>query len=317
MNFIQRLLSFVQKKHKPLEASTVGFSYTKQEVLRDISMHLKEGEVVAIIGPSGCGKSTLLKIIAGIISSLHTGTIKIFGKNRFFTRNHIGFVPQEPAVIPDLSLQENIILHGLNLGMSERAALEEGKKLLHLLQLTESLDKKPTQLSGGQKVRLNIACSLLHNPAILILDEPFAGLDFKNRRLLWHFINAMKKKGMSIILTSHLLAEAQENVNRLIILKKGKMFFSGTVEKLREKMKVGYLYELRFKQLSVESLAKITAYCKEHRIAILDTYERYMMFGVHNTLQKDSLMTYLQKLKLSFINVGLRQPNLDELFLKE
>jgi len=215
------------KKPNPLTTESVGFSYSNQEVLRDISLSIKPGELVAIIGKSGCGKSTFLKIIAGIIITSHQGKIRIFGKSKLFTKNRIGFTPQEIAIIPDLSIVDNIKIFGLNSGLSESKAIKKAKQLMQILMLKEDLNKLPSQLSGGQQIRLNIILSILHNPEILILDEPFTGLDFQNRRLLWHFLESLRKKGKSIILTSHLLTETQEHVNRLIILKKGKIFFSG------------------------------------------------------------------------------------------
>ena len=225
MKFLKRL----KKKRKPISTSEVGFSYSNQEVLRDVSLALKEKEMVAIIGKSGSGKSTFLKLIAGIISSKHTGKIKIFGRNKIFNKDKIGFVPQELSIIPDLSIADNIKIAGLTLGVSEEVAIKKATGLMSMLKLNEDVNKKPEQLSGGQKVRLNIILSLLHDPKILILDEPFVGLDFLNRRLLWHFLESMRKKSKAIVLTSHLLAETQEHVSRLIILKDGQVFFSGNL----------------------------------------------------------------------------------------
>ncbi len=312
MKFLKRL----KKKKKPLSTSEVGFSYSNQEVLRDISLSLKEGEMVAIIGKSGSGKSTFLKLIAGIISAKHSGKIKIFGKNKIFNKNKIGFVPQELSIIPDLSIIDNIKISGLTLGISEETAIKKANELMSMLKLEENVNKKPEQLSGGQKVRLNIILSLLHNPKILILDEPFVGLDFLNRRLLWHFLESMRKKDKSVILTSHLLTETQEHVTRLIILKDGQVFFSGNLEKLKTQLKMNYIYELRFTYLSKENIGKIKKYCAYKDLKILDSYEKYLMFGLNTEKEKNNLVKLLEKLNLKFHEIGFREPNLDETFLK-
>jgi len=312
MRFFKKLI----KKHKPLTTESVGFSYPNQKVLRDISLSIKPGELVAIIGESGCGKSTFLKIISGIISTSHQGKIKIFGKSKFFSKNKIGFTPQEVSLIPDLSILDNIKIFGLNSGIPEKKAIKKASKLLQMLKLGEDLNKLPSQLSGGQSARLNIVLSILHDPKILILDEPFAGLDFLNRRLLWHFLESLRKKGKSIILTSHLLTETQKHVDRLIILKNGKIFFSGNLEKLKTKLKINYIYELRFTHLSKQTLSEIKKYCAHKDIKILDSYERYLMFGINTERQKSYLARLFQKLNLKFNEISFREPNLDETFLK-
>ena len=306
----------LKKKNKPLTTSEVGFSYSNQEVLRDISLATKEGELVAIIGKSGSGKSTFLKLIAGIISTKHSGKIKIFGRNKIFNKKKIGFVPQELSFIPDLSILDNIKIAGLTSGISEEDALKKANDLMSLLKLSENINKKPNQLSGGQKVRLNIILSLLHDPQVIILDEPFVGLDFLNRRLLWHFLESLRKKKKSIVITSHLLTETQEHVSRLVILKDGKIFFSGDQEKLKTKLKINHIYELRFSHLSKENITKIKKYCTYKDIEILDFYEKYLMFGINTEKEKNNLVKLFEKLNLQFREISFREPNLDEIFLK-
>ncbi len=312
MKFFKRMI----KKTKPLTTSSVGFSYSDKEILHDISLSIKPGELVSIIGESGCGKSTFLKIIAGIISTSHSGKIKIFGKSKFLAKNKIGFAPQEISFIPDLSILDNIKIFGLNSGITESQAIKRAGDLMEMLKLKEDLNRLPSQLSGGQQARLNIILSLLHDPKIIILDEPFNGLDFLNRRLLWHFLESLRKKGKSIILTSHLLTETQKHVDRLIILKDGKVFFSGNLEKLKAKLKINYIYELKFSYLSRTNLEKIRKYCTYKDVKILDFYEKYLMFGLNSERQKSYLIKFLQKLNLKFEEISFREPNLDETFLK-
>jgi len=312
MKFLKRWFG----KRKPLTTAEVGFSYSNHEVLRDVSLSLRGGEMVAIIGKSGSGKSTFLKLVAGIISTKYTGKIKIFGRSKLLGKSKMGFVPQELSFIPDLSIKDNIKISGLNSGISEEVAMKRAVSLMKMLRLDEDIEKKPSELSGGQKVRLNIILSFLHDPKILILDEPFVGLDFLNRRLLWHFLESMRKKGKSIILTSHLLSETQEHVSRLIILKDGQVFFSGNLERLKTKLKMNYIYETRFTYLSRENLTKIRKHCAYKDFKILDSYERYLMFGLNNLREKNSLVKLFERLKLKFQEVGFREPNLDEVFLK-
>lgn len=314
---LPKLFSKSKRKYNALSTQDVKFSYGKQEVLKDITLEIKESTITAIIGKSGCGKSTFLKLISGIISKSHKGKIKIFGKRKIFGKGKLGFVPQELSIIPDLSIKDNIKLAGLNLGVSEKKAIQKASFLMDLLKLNESLDKKPKELSGGQKVRLNIILSLLHDPQFLILDEPFVGLDFKNRKLLWHFLESMQKKGKAIILTSHLLSETEEHVNRIIILKNGKVFFSGKPEKLKNRLKIKYIYETKFTYLSKENLQKIKDNCYIKKIPLLDHYDKYIMFALKDENTKTQLTKIFSKLNLTYEELSLREPNLDEIFLKE
>ncbi len=307
----------IKKKVSPLLTKEVRFSYNNEEVLRNITFDLKKGELVSIIGKSGSGKSTLLKLIAGIISTKYSGKIRIFGRHKGLKKSEMGFVPQENAFIPDLSLEDNIKIMGLNLGINEKLAMKRANEYLSLLKIDDRLSKKPSEMSGGQKVRFNIVLSLLHEPSLLILDEPFVGLDFKNRRLLWHFLEAMKKNGKSVVLTSHLLTETQEHVDRIIIIEKGKVFFSGNLDKLKEKLKIHYLLEFRFSYMSKEHFAQIKKFCAFKEIEVLDAYEKYVMFGINDERQRTMLINLFNKFNLKFSEIGFREPNLDEVFMKE
>ncbi|MGC9309240.1 MAG: ABC transporter ATP-binding protein [Candidatus Nanoarchaeia archaeon] len=313
MKILKRCLKALKK---PLSASKIRFSYKDQEVLRDISVNLKEKEIIAIIGKSGSGKSTFLKLISGILSGRYKGKIKIFGKPKFLSKKRIGFIPQEMSFIPDLNLEDNIKIAGLNTGLGERKSLKQAEQLAELLKLDEPLTKKPSELSGGQKVRLNIILSLLHNPDIIILDEPFVGLDFKNRRILWHFINTLKQKGKSIILTSHLLTETQEYADKFIILKNGKILFRGKLEKLKEKLKIKYIIEIKFSKLSKQNLDKIEKYLIYNDLKILDKYNNYMMISLKEEKDRKKLERLFSKLNLDYNLLGFREPNLDEIFLR-
>jgi ABC-2 type transport system ATP-binding protein len=305
-----------KKKKSALLADSVKFSYDQREILKDINLNIKEGNLTAIIGKSGCGKTTFLKLAAGIISQKYYGKITILGKSRVFNKDSLGFVPQEVSCIPDLSILDNIKIAGLNQGITADNAVRKAQQLMRMLKLEEDVNQKPTQLSGGQKVRLNIILSLLHDPKVLILDEPFAALDFFNRRLLWQFLESMRKKGKSIILTSHLLSEVQQHADRIIIIKNGKVFFSGNVDSLKLKLNMKYIYEVKFFYMSKENLDKIKKDCTYKDIKILDTYERYMMFALQSQRTKSVLIKLFDKLKLKYEEIDLREPNLDEVFLK-
>jgi ABC-2 type transport system ATP-binding protein len=304
-----------KKKPKALQTKKISFNYENQQVLKNLNIQIKQGKITALIGNSGSGKSTFLKLLAGTATKPHEGKIKILGKHPFFTKNRVGYVPQDLSLLPDLSIEDNLKIIGLTLGLSEKHALTKAKLLQKQLHLNEDLNKKPTELSGGQRARLNIILSALHDPDLLILDEPFVGLDFHNRRLLWHFLEAQKRRGKSILLTSHLLAETQQHADEIAIIRSGKIFFKGSVPQLQDKLKIKLILELKFPNLSKEKQQRLLAFCNLKDIKVLDLYHNYAMIGIPNKQKANALIAHFKKLTTNLEILSTREPNLDELFL--
>ncbi len=312
-----KIKKFFKRNSNPLTSKNIRFSYTDEEILKDISLVTKKNKIYSIIGKSGSGKSTFLKLIAGVISKKYEGKIRIFGKHRSLNKGSFGFVSQEPGFIPDLSIKNNIKISGLNYGISEKKALERAEDLMKQLKLNIDIDRKPTDLSGGQKTRLGIVLSILHDPKMIILDEPFVGLDFKNRWLLWHFLENKKKNGKSILLTSHLLTEIQEHADKIIILKDGKVFFKGKLDKLKKKLNMKYIYEVRFSWLAQSKWEKLKEYCNQKKgIDIIEKYEKHCVFSIKSEEVKKELDRKFKRIGLKDNIINFREPNLDEIFLK-
>lgn len=308
---------FKKRVHKPLDAKNIQFSYGKKEILSKLNFQIKNSQIVAIVGRSGEGKSTFLHLVAGTLTNKFRGDIRISGMKRSFSKEDIGFVPQEISLIEDISIRDNIIFFGSLNGLSKSKALKASKELINILQLSKiSLSRFPNELSGGQKVRLNIVVSLLHKPKLYILDEPFVGLDFKNRKLLWHFLEQEKRRRKTIMLTTHMLSEAQLHCDRIVLLHKGKVFAQGKFDDIKNKLKTHFILELEFPYLSKTNLSHIEHYCKEHNITIIDLFGRHMMLSVQSSGQKSYFIKYIQKLNVDCYEVGFREPSLDELFLK-
>ncbi len=306
-----------KKRAKPLlSAKNVHFSYGKKEILSGVNLTLKTSQIVAIVGRSGEGKSTFLHLLAGVVTKHFKGSIRFTGLKQALAKRDIGFAPQEIALVPDLSIAENLIFFGRMNGLSKKVSLARGTALLKTMQLLVPLERFPFELSGGQQVRLNIAVSLLNNPTIIILDEPFTGLDYQNRKLLWHFLELQKRKKKIILLTTHMLVEAEHHSDLIVLLHKGKVLSKGKLETIREKLNVHFILELKFGPLSQEKQKRIMTYCKKHSITLLDVFGTYMMFSVKSAGQKNYLIKFIQTLNVDCYELGFRQPNLDELFLK-
>ncbi|MFT4297841.1 MAG: ABC transporter ATP-binding protein [Candidatus Woesearchaeota archaeon] len=316
-SFLQSLLNVFRNIKRPIiKAKNLNYSYKDEKVLKNFSFSLQKSQIVAVVGRSGEGKSTFLHLVVGVLSSGFSNNLQIMGKHSAFAKKDIGFVPQEIAVIPDISIEHNIIFFGNLYGMTKAKSLKKGKELMETLHLNVPLSKKPTELSGGQKVRLNIVVSFLHNPKLMILDEPFVGLDFYNRKLLWHFLEYQKNRRKAIVVTTHMLHEAEQHANQIVLLHKGKVFARGKLKDIREKLDTLYIAEYKFESLSKQKIESIKKYCYSHEITIMNHFNNYMMFSINREGQRLYLSKFFEKINAINTEISFREPNLDELFLK-
>ena len=221
-----------------IEFKKVKKSFDKKEVLKDVSFDVNEGEVFGLIGKSGGGKSTLLKILIGLLC-IDSGEIIFEGKNALkklnYLRKNTGFATQENMLFQELSVKENAFYFGDLYGMKKSAIKEEFDKLIKLLGLYGHEKTIIKNLSGGMQKRANILVSLIHKPKLLILDEPTVGLDSILRDILWKYIHEINKTGTTILVTSHLLDEIEENCDRIGILEKGEVGGVGTIKQYKTK----------------------------------------------------------------------------------
>ena len=200
--------------------------YAEREALRGISFEVSQGELFGLVGPNGGGKSTTFKILSSLLK-IQQGTVKVLGRDLSKEAGHIrgdlGVLFQSPAVDKKLTLYENMLCQGSLYGLKKGKIEERTQELLTRLGLWERRDEKTESLSGGLKRRLEIAKALIHEPKILILDEPTTGLDPKARHEFWGYLNEVRKRrALTVLLTTHLLDEADQ-CDRVALLNEGKI----------------------------------------------------------------------------------------------
>lgn len=218
-----------------LKINNIKKNYGTSQVLKGINLEIYSGEILSLLGVNGAGKTTLSSIIA----TLHpptSGDIEYHGtsiyKNLMDFRIRLGYCPQKPNLNPMLTLKQNLIFAGKFYGLPEHDIKDRIKKLAHRFELEQFLDKKAMVLSGGYQQRFMIARSLIHNPEFIILDEPTVGLDPNIRRNLWEMIKDLKKDGITVLLTTHYLDEAEKLSDRVCILDAGQIRLIDTPDKL-------------------------------------------------------------------------------------
>jgi ABC-type multidrug transport system ATPase subunit len=183
-----------------LEVLSISKSYNRKEVLRNVSFCLDPGKLTGIMGENGSGKSTLLKIIMGEIKA---------DQGKVYVKGSIGYCPQEPLVFPTLTIEENFSYFASAYGITDKNKSKSVREaLVHQLGLTAYLREQVHKLSGGTRQKLNLSISLLHDPDICVLDEPYGGFDMETYHHFWKIILQLKDQGKGILLVSHLLNDA-------------------------------------------------------------------------------------------------------------
>jgi lipooligosaccharide transport system ATP-binding protein len=214
-----------------------------------IDFDVAKGESFGLLGPNGAGKSTTMRIIAAT-SRRTSGTISILGRDPEEhgpqVRAHLGVVPQQDNLDTELSVTENLYIYGRYFGLSKKFVRKKVEELLAFAQLEEKRDVKVEALSGGMKRRLTIARALVSEPDILMLDEPTTGLDPQARHILWDRLFRLKEDGVTLIITTHFMDEAEQLCDRLVVMDKGKIMAEGSPAELIKKYATREVLEVRF-----------------------------------------------------------------------
>jgi len=245
-------------------------SSNKIKALNNLNLEVKEGEIFGLLGPNGAGKTTFLNILAGTVIK-NSGNVSVWGydldENPRQVRASIGIVPQEVSLDAFFSPKNLLELQAGLYGIPKKERITD--TILKLVSLEKQAHSYARSLSGGMKRRLLIAKAMVHRPPILVLDEPSAGVDVQLRKDLWNNVKAVNRQGVTIILTTHLIYEAQEICDRIAIINKGNLIALDTTKNLLDSIKIKkiiFLVFIRFSKFSVVS--KVTKF-PLFKIAIL------------------------------------------------
>jgi len=213
--------------------------FGQRRVLEGLDMRLYQGQCLALLGPNGAGKTTLLRAILGLVVATG-GEISVFGKplpkNLKRVKYRIGVVPQMDNLDPDLSVLENLLIYARYFRIRQKAARERAMELLSFFALHNRKDEIIQNLSGGQRRRLLLARALINRPKLLILDEPTIGLDPQARILIWERLEHLRKKGTTMLLTSHYMEEVARLATRVIIIDNGRAIARGRPDEMVDRL---------------------------------------------------------------------------------
>jgi lipooligosaccharide transport system ATP-binding protein len=222
-----------------------------------VDFDVAPGESFGFLGPNGAGKTSTMRMI-GCVSPVSDGVLEVMGldpgRDGAKIRARLGVVPQQDTLDTELTVRENLSIYGRYFGLSRAEVARRADELLEFAQLTERADDEVEPLSGGMKRRLTIARSLINEPTVLLLDEPTTGLDPQARHLLWDRLYRLKQRGVTLVLTTHYMDEAEQLCDRLVVMDKAKIVAEGSPRSLIERYSTREVTELRFAPGIAETL---------------------------------------------------------------
>ena len=215
----------------------------------EIDVEIERGEAFGFLGPNGAGKTSAMRMI-GCVSPPTSGELQVLGMDPETEgpaiRGRLGVVPQRDTLDEELTVRENLLVYGRYFGLPRATVSERASELLEFAQLADRADSKVEPLSGGMKRRLTIARALINEPEILLLDEPTTGLDPQARHVLWDRLFRLKRSGVTLVLTTHYMDEAEQLCDRLVVMDNGRVVAEGSPRQLIEKYSTREVLELRF-----------------------------------------------------------------------
>ena len=312
-----------------LKVEKIGKSFGKKKILSNVNFEIKPGEILGVIGSSGSGKTTLLNMLIGFVSP-DTGDVKfkesqviadkpsyksVFKQQKRFKKIY-GFAAQMPSFYEKLTVKENLYYFGELYKLSKEVLHSNVYSLLKLIDLESSSHILAKNLSGGMERRLDIACSLIHNPQILLMDEPTSDLDPLLRRNIWNLIKQINSRGTTVVVSSHHLNELEILCDRIALIKDGTMIDIDTPEKLKGKYLKHHEIRIQSHPGKYESLKEQLEkkFSKEiKKIEIRET-EIILLCEDHKNIL-DQIVKIIEKNKEKIIELKLIKPSLNQVFI--
>ena len=286
-------------------------SSKKIVALNNLNLEVKDGEIFGLLGPNGAGKTTFLNILAGTVIK-NSGVVNVWGHdldtNPREVRSSIGIVPQEVNLDAFFSPRNLLDLQAGLYGIPKKDRITE--TILKLVSLDKKANAYARSLSGGMKRRLLIAKAMVHQPPILVLDEPTAGVDVELRKNLWENVKELNKIGVTIILTTHYLFEAQEMCDRIAIINKGNLVALDTTKKLLDRIKTKKI-TFKLKEFNSDLTLSLpnVKFLIESNNTISINYEKKLINFEH-------LINYLKEKNLKILDISIDEGDLEDVFIQ-
>ncbi len=287
-------------------------SYGNFQALKDLNLEIEEGEFFGFLGPNGAGKTTTINILTGL-TKYNSGTVKVLGydvtKNYREARRLIGLVPQEFNFDFFFNIREILVYYAGYFGVSKEEAEKRADRLLKEFDLYAHRNKIFREISGGMKRRLLIARGIIHQPKILILDEPTAGVDVELRRGMWAYLKNLNKKGITIFLTTHYIEEAERLAKRIGIINHGQIIALDKKEKLIEE-----LHKINLDVTLAKPVSRLPAGLKKYRAVLIE--DNKIRFVCDKIPDKNKILRNVKKTGLKITSIETSKSSLEDIFIE-
>lgn len=301
-----------------LDVQTVTKSFSKKEVVRGISFTVEKGEAFGLLGPNGAGKSTTISMICGLVPC-DSGEVRIDGlsvsKHPMEAKKKVGIVPQDIALYPTMSARDNLIFWGSMYGLKRGEARRKAEEILQYVGLQERASDRIETFSGGMKRRINIGAALMHDPELLIMDEPTVGIDPQSRNHILEMIKSLNEKGMTVIYTSHYMEEVESLCKRIAIVDRGKLIAIGTKEDLCSRLVDGTVIALKLNKWNEAFLVRLKELPLVERLTIQQD-ENIINISVESKQAISDITACTIQYDLQVLALEVKEPNLETLFLQ-
>ncbi|OIK06291.1 ABC transporter ATP-binding protein [Bacillus sp. MUM 13] len=294
-------------------------SFSHKEVVKGVSFTVAKGEAFGLLGPNGAGKSTTISMICGLLpydsGEVTVGTASV-KKNPMQVKKKIGIVPQEIALYPTMSAKENLLFWGRMYGLTGRMAKKRATEVLEYVGLSDRAKDKIETFSGGMKRRINIGAALMHEPELLIMDEPTVGIDPQSRNHILETVKMLNESGMTIIYTSHYMEEVEYLCQRIGIVDQGKMIAIGDKNDLCSRLAGGTVITVSVSTFQNELIEKINSLPDTEKVtADHDTYSLDIIVKDHKRAAAGILSCCMES-GAEVLSFERKDPNLESLFLQ-
>nr|WP_324193932.1 ATP-binding cassette domain-containing protein [Nocardia blacklockiae] len=296
---------------------SVEKSFGEVKALRGITFSVPAGTVLGVLGPNGAGKTTTVSILS-TLTRPDAGRAEVAGydvvRDAAKVRSSIMLTGQYAALDEMLTGRENLVLFGRLMGLRRKSAQARAAELLEQFALTEAADRRVGQYSGGMRRRIDIACGLVRPPSVVFLDEPTTGLDPVSRQSLWALVRSLKEQGVTILLTTQYLEEADALSDNIIVVDKGTVIAEGTADQLKARSGASYCEVVPVDAGDVPAV--VTALSGLGEITVADSRDRVSLPAPDGAVTLSEALNRINTAGIELIDIALRRPSLDEVFIE-
>lgn len=294
-----------------IELTDISKSYNDTQVINNISFSVNQGEIFGLLGPNGAGKTTILRMLLDIITS-DSGSIKVFDSTLdYAAKDRIGYLPEERGLYKTTKITDHLVYLAQLKGIPKKQAQEKAEYLLRLIEMYEHKEKKVEELSKGMQQKIQFIAAIIHDPDIIIVDEPFSGLDPVNTRLIINILLEQKKAGKTIILSTHIMEQVQTLCDRILMINKGSVVLYDTVDRIRKK----YRKNLKNNSVILEFDGSVDAFSGLDYIRKVIEHDTFVELILQDADDIQPLLEELIK-RVEIIRFEQTTPSLNDIFIE-